>query len=119
MKEEKTIPPKKPKPTNKTVVMMKKVQLKVNCMGCGIVLHVHLMYTNLHLGPKGEECKQLEKKGQVKNIKLHRYMDYDEVKDEILDAFKWVRSYRVLDTTGGGHYLEVAKDQDLDGDGHC
>ena len=44
-------------------------------------------------------------------------MDNDEVKDEILDAFKWVRSYRVLDTTGSGHYLEVAKDQDLDGDG--
>ena len=51
-KKKKAIPPKKPKPTNKTVVMMKKAQLKVNYyMSCGIVLHVDLMYTNLHLGP--------------------------------------------------------------------
>ena len=43
-------------------------------------------------------------------------MDSDDIKQEISESFKWVKSYTVLEPTGGGHSLIVCNKQQLDGE---
>ena len=71
-KKKKAVPLKKSKPSNVKVFMLDKHQRIV---------------------PKGDTRKRLEKKDRVQVIKIYREMDADDLKETILNAFKWVRSY--------------------------
>ena len=94
-KKKKAIPSKKSKPTNLKVFMLDKQQKKV---------------------PKGEARKRLEKKDRVQVIKIHREMDSDELKEAILNTFKWVHSYSILTCESGGHSLVESDDQNPNGE---
>lgn len=91
----KAVPVKRGKPTNVKVFMLDNKQRKV---------------------PKGEERKRLEKRDQVQTVKIYREMNSDEVKEAILNTFKWVRSYTILACQSGGHSLVVSDNQDLNGE---
>ena len=89
-KKKKAVPLKKSKPSNVKVFMLDKHQRIV---------------------PKGDTRKRLEKKDRVQVIKIYREMDADDLKETILNAFKWVRSYVFLTCESGGHTLMESDEQ--------
>ena len=66
--------------------------------------------------PKGEERKRLEKRDRVQTVKIYCEMNSDELKETILNTFKWVRSYTNLACQSSGHSLVVNDNQHLNGE---
>ena len=91
----KAIPMKRGKAMNVKVFMLDKNQRKV---------------------PKGEDRKRLERRDHVQTVKIYRDMNSDELKEAILNIFKWVHSYTVLGCQSGGHLLVVNDNQLLSGE---
>ena len=89
------VPVKRGKPTNMKVFMLDKNQRKV---------------------PKGEDRKRLERRDQVQTVKIYRGMNSDELKEAILNTFKWLRSYTILACQSGGTSLVVNDNQHLSGE---
>ena len=58
----------------------------------------------------------LTSRGRVKQVKLHRNMTPNEVKDAILQIFKslQVTSFVVLEVVESGHSLVRAENQNID-----
>ena len=66
--------------------------------------------------PKGEIRKKLERNDRVQIVKISKEMDSAELKEAILNVFKWVRSYTVLACESGGHILVESEIQDPSGE---
>lgn len=78
---------------------------------------IYVKFLILFKVPKGERRKELEKTGRVQVIKIDRCMDDEEVKEAILNEFKWVRSFSLLapDPKTRGNSLKMDSKQNTDG----
>ena len=49
-------------------------------------------------------------------MKIYQEMDSDELREAILNIFKWVHSYSILMCESGGHSLVVSENQHPNGE---
>ena len=65
--------------------------------GKAMNVKVFMLDKNQRKVPKGEDRKRLERRDHVQTVKIYRDMSLnsDELKEAILNIFKWVRSYTV------------------------
>ena len=89
------------KPPNKLVMMLKKDQAtKVVYLRSYDMQFLILLSASVQV-PKRHQRKTLEKRELVCTLKLYHYIDSNDIRQKISESFKWVKSYTVLEPTGG------------------
>ena len=68
-----------------------------------------------HKIPKGQIRQRLASKGRILSLRISRSMSHQEVKNQIIRAFK-MNEFTVLECDSTGHNLIKAADQTIDGE---
>ena len=94
MQKKKKCATKRQRPCNVTVILMKEFSPKI---------------------PKGKIRQRLASKGRILSLRISRSMTNQEVKNQVVRAFK-VDKFVVLECDSTGHNLVKAADQSIDGE---